>query len=195
MKAIVQKAYGPIDDLRLVERDAPNPGQMGVLVRVRAAGVDPGIWHTMTGRPFMVRAMGLGFSGPKAPVAGWDAAGVVEAVGAGVTRFKPGDEVFGNSDVGGTGTFAEYACLPESHCASKPVNLTFEEAAALPVSGCTALQAVRNVGRVPGGNEGADPGRGRRRRPSRPPDRQGRRRRGDRGVQHLEGRIRSLARC
>jgi NADPH:quinone reductase-like Zn-dependent oxidoreductase len=95
--------------------------------------------------------MGLGFSGPKVPVAGWDAAGVVEAVGGGVTRFKPGDEVFGNSDVGGTGTFAEYACLPESHCAPKPANLTFEEAAVLPVSGCTALQAVRNLGHVRAG--------------------------------------------
>jgi NADPH:quinone reductase-like Zn-dependent oxidoreductase len=148
MKAIVQERYGPIDGLHLVERDKPSPGEKAVLVRVRAAGVDPGIWHLMTGRPFMVRMMGLGFSAPKVPVAGWDAAGLVEAVGAGVTRFKPGDEVYGNSDVGGTGTFAEYACLPESHCAPKPANLTFEEAAALPVSGCTALQAVRTVGKV-----------------------------------------------
>jgi NADPH:quinone reductase-like Zn-dependent oxidoreductase len=153
MRAIVQEAYGPIDDLRLVERDAPRPRERTVLIRVRAAGVDPGIWHTMTGRPFMVRTMGLGFSGPKVPVAGWDAAGIVEAVGPGVTRFKPGDEVFGNSDVNGTGTFAEYPCLPESHAASKPANLTFEEAAALPVSGCTALQAVRNVSKVRAGTK------------------------------------------
>jgi NADPH:quinone reductase-like Zn-dependent oxidoreductase len=153
MKAIVQEAYGPIDDLRLVEREAPKPADEAVLIRVRAAGVDPGIWHTMTGRPFMVRTMGLGFSRPKVPVAGWDAAGIVEAVGSGVTRFRPGDQVFGNSDVGGTGTFAEYACLPESHAAPKPTNLTFEEAAALPVSGCTALQAVRKVGKVRGGTK------------------------------------------
>jgi NADPH:quinone reductase-like Zn-dependent oxidoreductase len=153
MKAIAQKAYGPIDDLRLVDRDAPKPAKTDVLIRVRAAGVDPGIWHTMTGRPFMVRTMGLGFSAPKVPVAGWDAAGIVEATGPGVTRFKPGDEVFGNSDVGGTGTFAEYACLPESHCAAKPTNLTFEESAALPVSGCTALQAVRKAGNVRAGTQ------------------------------------------
>jgi NADPH:quinone reductase-like Zn-dependent oxidoreductase len=151
VKAIVQEAYGPLDHLRLVERDAPKPAESDVLIRVHAAGVDPGIWHTMTGRPFMVRAMGLGLVAPKVPIAGWDAAGIVQAVGRGVTRFKPGDEVFGNSDVGGTGTFAEYACLPESHCAPKPVNLTFEESAALPVSGCTALQAVRRVGDVRAG--------------------------------------------
>jgi NADPH:quinone reductase-like Zn-dependent oxidoreductase len=151
MKAMVQETYGAIENLRLVERDRPSPKAMGVLIRVRAAGVDPGIWHMMTGRPLMVRIMGLGFSGPKVPVAGWDAAGVVEAVGPGVTRFKPGDEIFGNCDVGGTGTFAEYACLPESLCAPKPANLSFEQAAALPVSGCTALQAVRNVGQVRAG--------------------------------------------
>jgi NADPH:quinone reductase-like Zn-dependent oxidoreductase len=151
MKAMVQEAYGPIDGLRLVERRRPTPGEKAVLVRVRAAGVDPGIWHTMTGRPFMVRAMGLGFTRPKVPVAGWDAAGVVEAVGPGVTRFKSGDEVFGNSDVAGTGTFAEYACLPEARTAPKPANFTFEEAATLPVSGCTALQAVRNMGKVDAG--------------------------------------------
>src|SRR5215468_3182207 len=148
MKAIVQEAYGPIENLRLVERDKPTPADKAVLIRVRAAGVDPGIWHLMTGRPYMVRLMGLGFSRPKVPVAGWDATGVVEAVGANVTRFKPGDEVFGNCDAGGTGTFADYACLPENRCAPKPVNLTFDEAAALPVSGCTALQAVRDLGKV-----------------------------------------------
>jgi len=99
----------------------------------------------------MVRLMGFGFSRPKSPVAGWDAAGVVEAVGSGVTRFKPGDEVFGNCDAKGTGTFAEYACLPESQCAAKPAKLSFAEAAALAVSGCTALQVVRDLGKVSGG--------------------------------------------
>jgi NADPH:quinone reductase-like Zn-dependent oxidoreductase len=148
MKAIVQEAYGPVDNLRLVELTKPTPSEKAVLIQVRAAGVDPGIWHTMTGRPYMVRLMGLGLSRPKVPVAGWDAAGVVESVGSAVTRFHEGDEVFGNSDVRGTGTFAEYACLPEDHCAPKPVNLSFEEAAALPVSGCTALQAVRDVCKV-----------------------------------------------
>jgi NADPH:quinone reductase-like Zn-dependent oxidoreductase len=92
--------------------------------------------------------MGLGFAKPKVPVAGWDAAGVVESVGPSVTRFKAGDEVFGNCDARGTGTFAEYACLPEDHCAPKPANLSFEQSAVLPVSGCTALQSVRDVCKV-----------------------------------------------
>src|SRR6185436_8644498 len=153
MRAIVQGTYGPLDNLRLVEREKPTPSENAVLIRVRAAGVDPGIWHMMTGRPYMVRLMGLGFSRPKVPVAGWDAAGVVEAVGAKVTRFKPGDEVFGNCDAGGTGTFAEYACLPEDRCAPKPANLSFEEAGALAVSGCTALQVVRDHAKVGAGTQ------------------------------------------
>src|SRR5688500_6030 len=148
MKAVVQESYGGIEQLRLVERDKPVPSSNAVLIRVRAAGVDPGVWHVMTGRPYMVRLMGLGLLRPKSPVAGWDGAGIVEAVGSEVTRFKPGDEVFGNCDYKGTGTFAEYACLPEDHCAAKPAKLSFAEAAALPVSGCTALQAVRDLGKV-----------------------------------------------
>jgi len=113
--------------------------------------VDPGIWHMMTGRPYMVRLMGLGFWRPNVPVAGWDVSGVVEAVGAGVTKLGPGDEVFGNCGSGGTGSFAEYACLPEHSCAPRPENLGLEDAAALPVSACTALQALRDVAKVPAG--------------------------------------------
>jgi NADPH:quinone reductase-like Zn-dependent oxidoreductase len=153
MKAIVQEVYGPAEELRLVERERPVPAADGVLIRVRAAGVDPGVWHMITGKPYMARLMGLGFSKPKMQVAGWDAAGVVEAIGSRVTRFKPGDEVFGNCDAPGSGTFAEYACLPESRCAPKPANLTFEQAAALPISGCTALQALRDLARVTAGME------------------------------------------
>jgi NADPH:quinone reductase-like Zn-dependent oxidoreductase len=153
MKAIVQEKYGPLDNLRLVEREKPAPSGKTVLIRVRAAGVDPGIWHLMTGKPYMVRLMGLGFSRPKVPVAGWDAAGIVEAVGSDVTGLKPGDEVFGNCDALGTGTFADYACLPEDRCAPKPPNLSFDEAAALPVSGCTALQVVRDQGKVGTGTQ------------------------------------------
>jgi NADPH:quinone reductase-like Zn-dependent oxidoreductase len=153
MRAVVQQAYGPIENLRLVEREKPVATGSGVRVRVRAAGVDPGIWHLMTGRPYMVRIMGLGFARPKIAVAGWDAAGIVEGVGSEVTRFKVGDEVFGNCDGAGTGTFAEYACLPERACAPKPGNLTFEEAAVLAVSGCTALQAVRDLAKVKAGSK------------------------------------------
>jgi NADPH:quinone reductase-like Zn-dependent oxidoreductase len=148
MRAIVQEAYGPIDTVHLAERHEPSAAPGFVRIRVRAAGVDPGIWHLMTGRPYMVRLMGMGFSKPKVPIAGWDAAGVVDSVGANVTGFKPGDEVFGNCGIGGSGTFADYALLPQTECAPKPTNLTFEEAAALPVSGCTALQAVRDVARI-----------------------------------------------
>jgi NADPH:quinone reductase-like Zn-dependent oxidoreductase len=97
MRALVQETYGPVDNLRWAERDKPTPAANAVLIRVRAAGVDPGIWHVMTGRPYMVRLMGFGFSGPKSQIAGWDASGVVEAVGSAVTRFKPGDEVLGAS--------------------------------------------------------------------------------------------------
>jgi NADPH:quinone reductase-like Zn-dependent oxidoreductase len=148
MRAIVQEAYGPIDTVHLVEREQPVAAAGSVLIRMRAAGVDPGIWHLMTGRPYMVRLMGMGFSKPKVPIAGWDAAGVVETVGANVSGFKPGDEVFGNCGIGGSGTFADYALLPQTECAPKPTNLSFDEAATLPVSGCTALQAVRDVGKV-----------------------------------------------
>ena len=148
MKALVQNTYGPIANLRIVEWPVPVPADDAVLVRVHAAGLDPGIWHLMTGRPFVARLMGIGFSRPRIPVAGWDAAGVVEAVGAKVTRFKAGDEVFGNCDAAGTGTLADYACFPEDRCAPKPVNLSLEEASALAVSGCTALQCVRDHGHV-----------------------------------------------
>jgi NADPH:quinone reductase-like Zn-dependent oxidoreductase len=151
MRALVQQRYGPLENLRLVEIEPPVPGPGGVLIRVRAAGVDPGIWHMMTGRPYMVRLMGLGFSRPKVQVAGWDASGVVEAVGPGVTRFTPGDEVFGNCGADGTGSFAEHACLPERSCAPRPANLSLEDAAALPVSACTALQALRDLARVGAG--------------------------------------------
>ena len=153
MKALVQETYGPVENLRVREWARPAPGEKDVLVRVRAAGVDPGVWHVVTGKPYMVRLMGLGLSRPKVPVAGWDAAGVVEGVGPGVTRFAIGDEVFGNCGIGGSGTFAEYACLPVGSCAPKPASLTFEEAAALPVSACTALQAVRDIGKVGAGTQ------------------------------------------
>ncbi len=148
MKALVQKKYGPISDLRVVDWPKPFPADDAILIRVRAAGLDPGIWHLMTGRPLMIRLMGLGFFGPRVPVAGWDASGVVEAVGAKVTRFKVGDEIFGNCDVTGTGTIAELACLPENRCAVKPANIALDEASALAVSGCTALQCVRDHGHV-----------------------------------------------
>lgn len=142
MKAIVQDAYGPTDLLELRDIDRPVPRDDEVLVEVRAAGVDPGVWHLMTGRPHVARVV-LGLRKPRNPVRGWDGAGRVEAVGAKVTDFKPGDEVFGNCD----GSFAEYACAKAARLALKPANLSFVQAAALPVSGMTALQALSGKAR------------------------------------------------
>jgi NADPH:quinone reductase-like Zn-dependent oxidoreductase len=148
MKAIVQDVYGSADALQLRDIDRPPVGDDEVLVRVRAAGVDPGVWILMTGQPYLVRLMGFGLRKPKVPVRGRDLAGVVEAVGARVTRFRPGDEVYGTSE---SGSYAEYATAPERQLAPKPGNLSFEQAAVVPVSGITALHAVRDGGRVRAG--------------------------------------------
>src|SRR6266536_600438 len=144
MKAIVQDMYGSPDVLELREIDKPVVGDDEVLVRVHAAGVDQGVWHLMAGLPYLVRIAGVGLRAPKNPVRGIDVAGRVEAVGENVTRFGPGDEVFGTC----RGSFAEYACAGADRLVPKPANLTFEQAAAVPVSGCTALQAVRDRGKV-----------------------------------------------
>jgi NADPH:quinone reductase-like Zn-dependent oxidoreductase len=147
MRAIVQDSYGSIDVLELRDIDRPVVGDADVLVLVRAAGVDPGVWHLMTGLPYLVRIMGYGLRTPKIRVRGTDVAGRVEAVGKDVTRFQPGDEVFGVCD----GSFAEYACGPENKFVPKPANLTFEQAAAIPSSAVTALQGLRDAGKVMAG--------------------------------------------
>lgn len=144
MQAIVQDSYGSPDVLELREIDRPVPADDEVLVRVHAAGVDRGVWHLMAGLPYLVRIMGFGLRAPKTPVRGSDAAGRVEAVGKQVTRFRPGDEVFGTCD----GSFAEYALGKEDKLAPMPSNLTFELAAAVPTSATTALQGLRDQGRV-----------------------------------------------
>ncbi|MGW4204412.1 NAD(P)-dependent alcohol dehydrogenase [Streptomyces sp. NPDC004726] len=144
MKAIAQDTYGSADVLRLRDIPRPVPGDGEVLVRVHAAGVDPGVWHLMTGLPYPVRAAGYGLRTPKMPVRGRALAGRVEAVGANVTGFEPGDEVYGT----GEGSFAEYACARSDRLAAKPANLTFEQAAAVPISGLTALQALRDAGKA-----------------------------------------------
>ena len=149
MKAMVRDAYGSPDVLELRDVGRPGIGDDGVLVRVRAAGLDRGVWHIMAGLPYPIRLAGFGLRAPKNPVIGSDVAGVVEAVGGEVSRFKPGDEVFGI----GEGTFAEYARAPEDKLAPKPANLTFEQAAAVAVSGSTALQGVRDHGKVRPGQE------------------------------------------
>ena len=144
MKAIVQDTYGSADVLELRDLDRPVAGEDEVLVRVRAAGVDRGVWHLMTGRPYLTRLLGFGLRRPKQPVPGFDLSGVVEAVGASVTGFAPGDEVFGI----GTGAYAEYAVAPAGKLVHKPASLSFEEAAVVAISGVTALQAVRDHARV-----------------------------------------------
>ena len=146
MKAIVQDTYGSTDVLEFRDVDRPVPTDNEVLVRVHAAGLDRGVWHVMTGLPYMIRLVvpSLGLRKPKVPVRGMDLAGRVEAVGSKVTRFRPGDEVFGWCD----GSYAEYACAAEDHVTAKPANLGFQQAAAVPISGFAALQALRDVGHV-----------------------------------------------
>jgi NADPH:quinone reductase-like Zn-dependent oxidoreductase len=146
MKAITQDAYGSADVLEFQDVGRPVAGDGQVLVRVRAAGVDPGVWHLTRGLPYPVRLV-TGLRKPKARVPGMDVAGVVEAVGAGVTRLRVGDEVFGTCE----GAFAEYAVGREDRLVAKPSTLTFEQAAVVPVSGCTALQALRDAGKVTAG--------------------------------------------
>jgi NADPH:quinone reductase-like Zn-dependent oxidoreductase len=138
MKAMARDRYCGPEGLAPRDLDTPRPRPDEVLLRVRAAGVDQGTWHVLTGLPYLAR-LALGVPRPRVPVPGLDVAGVVEAVGEKVTRFRPGDEVFGI----GRATFAEYATA--RMVVPKPANLTFEQAAALPVSGCTALAALRGV--------------------------------------------------
>ena len=147
MKAIAQDRFGPPDTLRLVETDAPEPGGDDVLVRVHAAAINPADWHILRGDPYVARLMGIGLTKPKSPVAGSDAAGVVEAVGANVSGLKPGDEVLGFF----RGAFAEYSCAAEKRVVPKPASMTFEQAAALPIAATTALRGIRDVGQVTAG--------------------------------------------
>lgn len=148
MRAVVQRQYGGSDQLRLDEIDSPAPGPHDVLVRVRAAGVDRGTWHLMTGLPYAVR-LGFGLRRPKFPVPGRDVAGIVEAIGDEVTCVAVGDAVIGTAD----GSFAELAVVPDSRVAYAPAGVAMEEAAVLPVSGLAALQAVRKAGRVQAGQQ------------------------------------------
>jgi NADPH:quinone reductase-like Zn-dependent oxidoreductase len=149
MTAIVQDRYGPMpeDVLHLAEVDRPTVRDGELLVRVHAASVDRGTWHIMSGLPYPIRLAGFGLRRPRYANPGRNLAGTVKAVGNGVTGFAAGDEVFG---IGG-GTVAEYATAPAAKLAAKPANLSFEQAAAVPVSGLTALQAVRDHGHVGAG--------------------------------------------
>jgi NADPH:quinone reductase-like Zn-dependent oxidoreductase len=152
MKAIVQSRYGSPDVLELREIDRPEASDDQMLVRVRAASVHADVWHVMRGLPYVLRIMGAGVRAPKLGVPGTDLAGVVESVGRSVTKFRPGDEVFGQSLVANLwrhgGAFAEYAAVTEVRFERKPAGLTFEQAAAVPTSGSLGVQGVRDEGRV-----------------------------------------------
>jgi NADPH:quinone reductase-like Zn-dependent oxidoreductase len=140
----MQDEYGPPEVLELRDVDEPVIGDEEVLLQVRAAGLDPGVWHLMTGLPYLVRVMGFGLRRPKVRVRGRDVAGRVEKIGKSVTGLQPGDEVFGVCD----GSFAEYASARPDQLATKPANVSFAQAAGAPISGMTALQALRDVGNV-----------------------------------------------
>lgn len=148
MRAIVQDTYGSADVLRLAQIAQPEIADREVLIRVHAAGLDRGTWHLMTGRPYLLRLV-FGIRHPKNPVPGRDVAGTVVAVGSAVTRFSPGDEVYGIAP----GSFAEYAVAREDKLSGKPANTSFEQAAVVPVSAFTAIQSVCDVGRVESGQK------------------------------------------
>ena len=147
MRAILQRRYGSADVLHMEHVDRPQIGQNEVLLQVHAAGVDRGTWHLMTGKPYLLR-LAFGVSRPKNSVPGLDVAGTVTAVGPAVTRFEVGDEVYGFCK----GSFAEYAAAPEDKLAAKPTNLSFAEAAVVPICAATALQALVDIGGVQPGH-------------------------------------------
>ena len=148
MRAVVQERYGSSDTWRLLDIPRPAIGDHEVLIQVRAAGLDRGTWHEMTGRPYLMRVMGFGLRGPKSRVPGRAVAGTVAVVGSKVTRFKVGDDVFGVS----TGAYAEFAAAHDDKLAPKPSTLTFEQAAAVPISATTAIQGLR-LGRIAAGQQ------------------------------------------
>ena len=147
MKAIIRTKYGSPDVLQLRETDKPTPSDNQVLVKVQAAAVNPLDWHILRGEPFLVRLMGFGLLNPKHQILGADVAGRVEAVGKDVVQFHVGDEVFGS----GMGGFAEYACFREDKLEFKSTAMTFEQVAAVPIAGITALQALRDHGQLQAG--------------------------------------------
>lgn len=147
MRAIVQHAYGSSDTLALAKIARPEPGPGQVLIKVHAAGVDRGVWHLMTGLPYLVRLAGYGITKPKHPVPGMDVSGRVAAIGEGVQRFEVGDAVFGIA----RGAYAQYAVADETKLAHRPESISFEQAGVAAISGITALQALTDVGRLEAG--------------------------------------------
>lgn len=153
MKAIVRTRYGSPDVLKLEEVGKPTPRNYEVLVRVHAASVNAGDWRIMRAKPFLMRLMGFGLLKPKYKILGSDIAGRVEAVGKDVKQFQPGDEVFGNLAKCGFGAFAQYVSIPENALALKPANMSFEDAAAVPMAALVALQGLRDHGLIQRGQK------------------------------------------
>ncbi len=150
MKAAIYTDYGSPDVIEVRDIKKPVPNDDQILIKVRAASVNPLDWHYLEGTPYIMRAMGVGLRKPKQPRLGVDMAGVVEAVGKNVTQFKPGDEVFG----GKQGAFAEYVCASTDRAiVLKPASLTFEQAASIPIAGVTALQGLRDTGQIQAGQK------------------------------------------
>jgi len=147
VKAIVYREYGPPDVLRCEEIDKPTPGDSEVLLQIRAAALNPYDWHFMRGEPYAVRLM-AGIGKPKNTRIGADVAGIVESVGRNATQFKAGDAVYGVCQ----GAFAEYVCVAETKLVNKPDAVSFEQAAAIPIAGLTALQALRDKGKIQPGH-------------------------------------------
>ena len=153
MKAVVYTKYGSPDVLELKDVEKPSPKDDEVLVRVHAISLNAADWHLLRAKPFLIRLMGFGFFGPKKQILGADIAGRVEEIGKKVKQLKPGDEVFGDITGHGSGGFAEYACAREDAFVKKPANMTFEQAAAVPMAAVTALQGLRNKGKIQPGQK------------------------------------------
>ena len=153
MKAVVYERYGPPDDLELKDVAKPTPGDDEVLIEVRASSANAFDWRMLRADPFFVRLMGGGILRPKHRILGVDVAGLVEAAGRNVKQFQPGDAVFGDLSSGGWGGFAEYVCANENALVLKPADVTFEEAAAVPLAGVTALQGLRDKGHIQHGQK------------------------------------------
>lgn len=152
MKAMVYTQYGPPDVLQLKEVEKPTPQASEVLIKIHAASVNAADWHVLKADPFIAR-FDAGLFKPKFPILGADIAGVVESIGTGVTQFKPGDEVYGDLSHCGWGGFAEYVAVPENVLALKPTNLSFPEAASVPMAALTALQGLRDKGQIRAGQK------------------------------------------
>lgn len=153
MKAIVCTRYGPPELLRLEEVEKPSPQENEVLINIHAASLNAFDWHLHRADPFLVRLMGMGFLKPKNKILGADIAGRIEVVGRNVMQFHVGDEVFGDLAGYGCGAFAEYVCVPERAVALKPAGISFEEAAAVPMAAVTALQGLRDKGKIKAGQK------------------------------------------